>query len=179
MNNCKLIIPLTCFALFLGSCTQKNNRSNEVSSKKDSTKVSENRPVLKDTIMQKVYTHYNHLKNALVLSDSVEAKKAAHELALALTEIKGCETTGMVTRKIAGTEKLSEQRLHFIPVSADLIALFKHSEVSSGKLYVQYCPMANNGEGAYWLSSENQVKNPYYGDEMLDCGEVKEEIKGK
>jgi hypothetical protein len=37
--------------------------------------------------------------------------------------------------------------------------------------------MANDGNGGYWLSSEPQIKNPYYGDEMLECGEVKEEIK--
>jgi hypothetical protein len=37
--------------------------------------------------------------------------------------------------------------------------------------------MAKNGDGAYWLASEKEIKNPYYGDDMLNCGEVKEEIK--
>jgi hypothetical protein len=37
--------------------------------------------------------------------------------------------------------------------------------------------MANNGEGANWLSKESAVENPYYGSMMLTCGSVKETIK--
>jgi Cu(I)/Ag(I) efflux system membrane fusion protein len=44
-------------------------------------------------------------------------------------------------------------------------------------LYVQKCPMANSNKGAVWLSTEKEVKNPYYGDTMLTCGSVIEEIK--
>lgn len=43
--------------------------------------------------------------------------------------------------------------------------------------YYQFCPMANGGKGANWLSKENEVKNPYYGSEMLTCGKVVETIK--
>ncbi len=61
-------------------------------------------------------------------------------------------------------------------LSADIIALMKHTDVNSGNLYVQHCPMANEGEGGYWLAAEKEVRNPYYGDEMLNCGAVKETI---
>lgn len=37
---------------------------------------------------------------------------------------------------------------------------------------VQFCPMKN----ASWLSDSKEVCNPYYGDKMLTCGSVKEEI---
>jgi hypothetical protein len=47
---------------------------------------------------------------------------------------------------------------------------------ASGSIYVQYCPMANEGKGGYWLSSQEEIMNPYYGDDMLHCGEVKETI---
>jgi hypothetical protein len=60
-----------------------------------------------------------------------------------------------------------------------LITLFKKAEITSGSMFVQYCPMANEGEGGYWLSSETEIRNPYYGDEMLNCGEVKETIEKK
>ena len=43
--------------------------------------------------------------------------------------------------------------------------------------YFQYCPMANNDKGAYWLSSKKDILNPYFGDAMLTCGETKETIK--
>jgi Cu(I)/Ag(I) efflux system membrane fusion protein len=32
--------------------------------------------------------------------------------------------------------------------------------------------MANNNMGAKWLSTEEQIRNPFYGDAMLTCGSV-------
>jgi hypothetical protein len=52
----------------------------------------------------------------------------------------------------------------------------KHTKIDSGSIFVQYCPMANDGDGGYWMASSNEIRNPYYGDEMLNCGEVKEEL---
>ncbi|MDP8212737.1 MAG: efflux RND transporter periplasmic adaptor subunit [Candidatus Zapsychrus exili] len=46
------------------------------------------------------------------------------------------------------------------------------------KLYLSFCPMAF-GKGAYWLADTEQIRNPYYGAEMLECGEVKEEYGRK
>jgi len=37
--------------------------------------------------------------------------------------------------------------------------------------------MYNDGKGANWLSTENGVKNPYYGSQMLNCGKTIETIK--
>ncbi len=37
--------------------------------------------------------------------------------------------------------------------------------------------MADNNNGAYWLSKEEQILNPYFGDAMLKCGEVKQTIE--
>ena len=44
-------------------------------------------------------------------------------------------------------------------------------------LYVQKCPMANNNNGAMWLSNDKVIRNPYYGDAMITCGSIIEEIK--
>ena len=44
-------------------------------------------------------------------------------------------------------------------------------------LYVQKCPMANNNKGAVWLSAEEEIRNPYYGDAMLTCGSVIDSIE--
>jgi hypothetical protein len=46
-----------------------------------------------------------------------------------------------------------------------------------GSVYVAYCPMANNNEGANWLSNDKEIKNPYFGDKMLRCGSVMETIQ--
>jgi len=50
--------------------------------------------------------------------------------------------------------------------------------VKSGEVYKQYCPMAFDGKGAFWLSSSEEIRNPYYGDKMLKCGRVEETISG-
>ena len=40
----------------------------------------------------------------------------------------------------------------------ELIKVVKPAET----VYYQFCPMANDGKGANWLSKESGVKNPYY-----------------
>ena len=84
-------------------------------------------------------------------------------------------------QKIQKAEKLGEQRKHFIQLSDSMIELVKTFEApetdNGSSLYVQFCPMANDDKGAFWLSKEDEVKNPYYGEMMLSCGEVREEIE--
>jgi hypothetical protein len=61
-------------------------------------------------------------------------------------------------------------------LSKHLSAVMKVSK-SALPIYYQYCPMANKGKGANWLSMENKIKNPYYGTQMLTCGKVLETIQ--
>ncbi|MBC6491569.1 hypothetical protein BC349_10955 [Flavihumibacter stibioxidans] len=44
-------------------------------------------------------------------------------------------------------------------------------------LYHAHCPMANNNQGALWLSESMEIKNPYFGSEMLTCGSIEEQIQ--
>ena len=77
---------------------------------------------------------------------------------------------------ISNTTNIKEQRNHFKHLSSHLtnaIELFGINE----KVYHQFCPMADNNKGAYWLSKEEKVINPYFGDAMLTCGEVKQVIE--
>jgi len=77
---------------------------------------------------------------------------------------------------IISTSDLSSQRKHFKQLSSQLsyaIQLFGINE----KVYNLYCPMANNNQGAYWLSTEKKILNPYFGEAMLTCGEVKQIIE--
>ena len=43
-------------------------------------------------------------------------------------------------------------------------------------VYYQFCPMAFNEKGAFWLSTTKEISNPYFGDQMLTCGEIKETL---
>jgi Protein of unknown function (DUF3347) len=179
MTRSKLVIVIAGLCLALGACNQATKVSDQRTSSKDAMRSQDTLVVLKDGLSQQVYKHYNHLKEALVSSDSAEAKKAGNELAEALAQIKGCESTLIVAKQIGSSTNIKNQRTDFIPLSSDIITLLKHADIVSGKMYIDYCPMANDGKGAYWLASASEIRNPYYGGEMLNCGEVKEEIKKK
>ncbi|TYB79771.1 efflux RND transporter periplasmic adaptor subunit [Bizionia myxarmorum] len=138
-----------------------------------------------------VFNDYINLKDALVQDDaktvSIEAEKLlthvskmdmkllsgekAHKQWMTLEkEIK------MYANSIAYDQDLAKQRNHFKPLSsymANALEVFGINE----KVYHQFCPMADNDRGAYWLSREEHVINPYFGDEMLKCGEVKQIIE--
>lgn len=133
--------------------------------------------IFKDAKLGTAYVHYIHLKNALVASNSSEAQKGAAELQKALTEVKGPDAAIEAAVKLAGASDLNEQRKVFSILSNEMATLVKGGKLSSGSLYIEYCPMANNNTGAYWLSNEKEIKNPYFGNMMLKCGSVKETIQ--
>ena len=66
---------------------------------------------------------------------------------------------------------VAEQRKQFGFLSQALINALTAFGVD-GTYYVQHCPMAFDNAGANWLSDEEQIRNPYYGDLMLACGSV-------
>lgn len=131
----------------------------------------------KDEKLGTAYGHYIHLKDALVASNAQDAKNAALELQKSLANVSGSKKVIDEATKVAGSSDLDEQRKAFSSLSNEMKALVKDGKLASGSLYVEYCPMANNNEGAFWLSNEKQIKNPYFGDAMLKCGSVKETIQ--
>ena len=71
--------------------------------------------------------------------------------------------------------KIDHQREHFVTLSKDmddLIQLFGTNQ----KLYLDFCPMADNNKGAVWISETKEIKNPYLGAKMPTCGSVKKEF---
>lgn len=73
------------------------------------------------------------------------------------------------------TSDIAEQRDYFFDLSTYLINAVQTYGINK-KVYVDYCPMANNDTGAHWLSDEEGILNPYYGASMLTCGWVEGEI---
>ncbi len=175
MMKLKLLISGLAIVCASAACNESSQKNDSATA--DSTVVGSASPAdIKDENAQTVYNDYLKLKDVLVSSDSSGAQSAGKELAAALAKIDGCENTAALASKISTAGDLKTQRMHFTALSSDIVALMKHTDVNSGELYVQFCPMANEGEGGYWLAAEKEVRNPYYGDEMLNCGEVKETI---
>ncbi|MES3019006.1 MAG: DUF3347 domain-containing protein [Bacteroidota bacterium] len=173
--NLRLVISGLVIASMFGACNQTSD-TKETAAVDSAAVGSAPAADLKDEKSQQVYNEYLKLKDVLVASDASGAQQASKELAAALSQIDGCENTSSLANKIAAASDLKTQRMHFTALSSDIVALMKHTDVNSGAMYVQHCPMANEGAGGYWLAAEKEVRNPYYGDEMLNCGSVEETI---
>jgi len=132
---------------------------------------------LKDTQQDEVLKQYFSLKDALVASNASNAQKEATTLTTSLKASPAFAKSVRICDSIAKTTDLAKQRSTFTNLSNELIAQFSKTSLLKGSFYLQFCPMANEGNGGYWLAAEQEVRNPYYGDEMLNCGEVKKTFK--
>ena len=145
--------------------------------KKDDQKSEQSMAMFKDAKLGAAYENYLQLKNALVASNGDEAKLKAAELQKSLKQVSESAAASDATSKIATSTDLKEQRMAFSILSNEMAKLVKGGKISMGELYLEYCPMANDNAGAYWLSNEKAIRNPYFGDTMLKCGSVKETIQ--
>lgn len=98
--------------------------------------------------------------------------EALDRSALGETEGAAVKKAGQMIAAIAGSENIEDQRTHLVILSDLMVALATHMEDLPETLYVQNCPMANQNKGADWLSKQENILNPYYGDMMLTCGSV-------
>ncbi len=127
---------------------------------------------------QGILSSYLQIKDALVKTDSKTAGVAAKDL-VALVGDKSDDVSKKVkanAKEISESSDIKVQRKHFNDLSQNVYALVKSSSNNDKPVYKQYCPMAFNNTGAYWLASEKEINNPYFGDMMLHCGMVKEEL---
>jgi hypothetical protein len=141
---------------------------------------------LKETV-----DHYLHIKNALASDNGAEAATGARAMETVLSKMdKSLLTAEQKTAydKIEEALKataaaiaksgndIKQQRARFVSMSEAVYELVKN--FGAGRpLYHDYCPMARDDQGAMWISELKEIKNPYFGDQMLTCGTVEEVIK--
>jgi Cu(I)/Ag(I) efflux system membrane fusion protein len=140
-----------------------------------------------------VVTDYYGLKDALVATDAAKADEAANRLISSTDSMKSyisndsgqaialrpyLDTISMSTRQIASVkdETTEQKRIHFEKVSDAMFGMLRAANMKNAGIYRQYCPMAFNDKGAYWLSDVTDIKNPYFGKKMLECGEVTDSL---
>ena len=143
----------------------------------------------KDQI-RKVYDTYLPLKDALIETNANEAKQKANPLMTAINNVnmslvkgdahhewmKDLRVLKASTQTILDQSDVEKIREALSPLSDQLYQTIIKFQVETGG-YRQYCPMAFDFKGAFWLSDSEKVLNPYFGDEMLTCGNVEEELK--
>jgi major membrane immunogen (membrane-anchored lipoprotein) len=132
---------------------------------------------IKDDKLNAVYQHYVHLTTALTNGDMAEAKIAGNAIEVGAKQVAGGEAVAANATKITAATDIEAQRTAYAALSNDFITLVKKSGLNSGELYVDHCPMAMNDKGASWISANKEIRNPYFGEKMMTCGEVKETIK--
>jgi len=125
--------------------------------------------------LESMLAGYFSVKNALVNTNAKDAKSAAEKLVASLGE--GMTELKTLVKGMAAKEDVELIRKDFDQLSASMYTVLKaNSDKKEATVYKQYCPMAFNNQGAFWLSSEAEIKNPYFGDKMLKCGKVQEEL---
>ena len=141
--------------------------------------------------LDKLLAGYLKLKNALIEGKEEESLTLTREFAANLQKIEGTGLTGeaadfwqekksfLLQHSEEGMEakSLKLQRENFVYLSDAMIKTVAAFGLQNRTVFVDYCPMANSDKGAYWLSEVAEIRNPYYGDAMLSCGEIVEQIK--
>ena len=139
-----------------------------------------------DAMAEAILKDYFNLKDALVGDDNDKAKLLGSTLAKSLgnldkskySESQQKELTDIIEDATEHAEHISEsdikhQREHFKILSKDITDMIAITGTAT-KLYEQFCPMYDGGTA--WLSTKEEVRNPYYGSQMLKCGKVQREI---
>jgi hypothetical protein len=141
--------------------------------------------------VREIVTHYLHVKNALSNDNAGEAAGGAKAMEKTISSLDKSLLTAEQKKVYDEQEEdlkehaehigkngdnIKHQRSHFASLSEDVYELVK--AFGAGQpLYHDHCTMYNENKGAMWLSEMQEVKNPYFGAEMLTCGTVEEMIK--
>ncbi len=188
MKNTLLILSV----IFLSVACKSKEEKTETTEIKVSTGYSYSE-AFNQSINNTLNAYYS-LKDAFVASDTAKVNAAGTQLktlldslkldevqkndSLGFTSIYGrpgdvvAEITGML-----GEKNLEKKRESFEMISNAFYDIVRVIKPTGATIYYQYCPMAFNDKGAYWLSNADSIRNPYFGKKMLTCGEVKETLK--
>ncbi|MEM1405156.1 MAG: efflux RND transporter periplasmic adaptor subunit [Bacteroidota bacterium] len=167
------------------STPEQTNQSRELTIKK--VKISAEAK----KALQPLFTDYLKVKDALVNDNLSEAQEAAIQFKSDLDKINMSLFTGQShqvwmeyssqakqsIQHAAHFQDIKEMRKAFQSLSNAMIGLAKAFDPIDETMYIQHCPMADSNKGADWLSLSNEIRNPYFGADMLTCGEVTEELK--
>lgn len=188
----RLLSLFTILSFFFAACKNDEAKKNETPQEAAAVKEKPRSNFTDEgtaRVMRLLHDYYS-LKDALVASDVGRASEAAitlqmsadsmekfindstHILCIYVKEIK-TQAGHIVTAK----KNVELQRIPFQKVSDAVFTLLKECNLKNAGIYRQYCPMAFNNKGAYWLSREEKIKNPYFGNKMLTCGETTDTLK--
>lgn len=168
--------------LFVGAflvCVSCNKDKKETFNKEADLNATSSQSLVKfsDEKVQQVYANYLELKAGLVNANEETVRNAAKKIAESLEDTKENKQLKATAKLVSLTKDLKKQRDFFVTITDEIDHIISDANIVSGEIYKQYCPMAFDGSGGYWLSDSEEIRNPYFGSQMLKCGSVKETIK--
>ncbi|CAM2965225.1 Protein of unknown function [Flavobacterium succinicans] len=187
-----IILSAIAMSFVLVSCNQKNKQEETVNSEtsKPETETATVKVNPTSFSIKEIVTDYLSLKNALTKDDSNATADAGKALVETLGKIDMKKLSGEQMKTYMDISddvkehaehigdnagNIAHQREHFVLMSKDINDLITTFGTEQ-KLYQDFCPMADEGKGAIWISELKDIKNPYYGSEMLTCGSVRKEF---
>lgn len=132
-------------------------------------------------------TPYLKMKDAFVTSDAQNVSILSKETLEILGSVASSDLGKMeqahiskikkMLMSISESDSIENQRDHFVVLNQNFVPIIKVIQGLNAKVFVQKCLMANNNRGAFWLSEDKEIRNPYYGEQMLTCGSIIDSIQ--
>lgn len=183
----RILLPLVLVSLFSLLGCRSSDRPRPSEAGEVQTRLGPRASTLLDSALRQ----YIELKEALVMDQGPMASEAAGKLDQSLHRLQShldsldlssreedsrlfLDTLIRANQEIRAQEldDLEWKRFYFAQVSEVLYRLYVLAEWEGVPLYQQYCPLAFNDHGGYWLSLDTEIRNPYFGRLLMECGEV-------
>lgn len=141
--------------------------------------------------MNGIVDTYLKLKESLVMDNEKASDDAAAAMAGAVSRVplfefddngatawrQHAELYSSQLKEMQHIGGLANKRSYFAHISEIVYCTIKTFGFANRTLYVDFCPMAFDGKGAYWLSTDEEFENPYMGLGMARCGEIREVVR--
>ncbi len=190
MKNTAIILSL----IVLFAACKNNDEQSEPTATEPTVKAAYTYSAAFSQSINSTLNVYYSLKDAFVASDAVKVNETGTQLktlldSLKLDEVQKNDSLGYssiygrpgdVSAEIAGMlgeTDIEKKRESFEMISNAFYDMLRVIKPAGVTIYYQYCPMAFENKGAYWLSNADSIRNPYFGSKMLTCGETKEILK--
>lgn len=116
---------------------------------------------------------YLKIQTELAADSFTSVQQNASEM---LKELAGWGSLGLAlgdtVRRLERVDSIDEARIALAAVTDALLRYSKTQDLDlPDGIRVAYCPMKQQS----WLQEGEDIRNPYYGSAMLDCGEFRDE----
>jgi len=153
----------------------------------DSSAMKMELPETVEVAFQSALTPYLKMKDAFVASEAEQVSTFSKETLWVLKSISDSDLGKMeqahiskikkILISISESDDIENQRDHFVVLNQNFVPIVQTIQGLNTEVYVQKCPMANNNKGAFWISEDKVISNPYFGEQMMTCGSTIDSIQ--